>query len=159
MTERKHFKRRVRERARKTGESYTAARRQLRRTEEMMTMEPTTALTLMCSFCHKSNDHIEKLVAGPGVFICDECIALAASIVEAERATARAAHEQPVPLDDRSVDDLLPIFGALAHADDARTHATRRWADALAARGVTDGQMAEAAGITIGQLHDQLARD
>jgi ATP-dependent Clp protease ATP-binding subunit ClpX len=27
-----------------------------------------------CSFCNKTQDQVEKLIAGPGVYICDECI-------------------------------------------------------------------------------------
>lgn len=39
---------------------------------------------LKCSFCGKSQDQVRKLVAGPGVYICDECIDLCAEIVEEE---------------------------------------------------------------------------
>ena len=41
---------------------------------------------LHCSFCGKSQHQVTKLVAGPGVFICDECVDLAHRIVEEERA-------------------------------------------------------------------------
>ena len=37
-----------------------------------------------CSFCGKSQDQVRKLVAGPGVYICDECIELCMEIVEEE---------------------------------------------------------------------------
>ena len=36
---------------------------------------------LSCSFCGKSQDIVKKLVAGPGVYICDECIELCNEIV------------------------------------------------------------------------------
>ena len=36
---------------------------------------------LKCSFCQKSEDEVEKLVAGPDVYICDECVAIAARIM------------------------------------------------------------------------------
>lgn len=39
---------------------------------------------LKCSFCGKSQDQVRKLVAGPGVYICDECIDLCNEIVEEE---------------------------------------------------------------------------
>jgi ATP-dependent Clp protease ATP-binding subunit ClpX len=39
---------------------------------------------LKCSFCGKSQDQVKKLVAGPGVYICDECIELCTEIVEEE---------------------------------------------------------------------------
>ena len=37
-----------------------------------------------CSFCGKSQDSVRKIVAGPGVYICDECVDLCTSIIEAE---------------------------------------------------------------------------
>lgn len=37
-----------------------------------------------CSFCGKSQNSVKKIVAGPGVYICDECISLCKSIVEEE---------------------------------------------------------------------------
>ncbi len=39
---------------------------------------------LKCSFCGKSQEQVRKLVAGPGVYICDECIDLCNEIIEEE---------------------------------------------------------------------------
>ena len=39
---------------------------------------------LKCSFCGKSQEQVRKLVAGPGVYICDECIELCNEIIEEE---------------------------------------------------------------------------
>jgi len=39
---------------------------------------------LKCSFCGKSQKHVKKLIAGPGVYICDECIDLCNEIIEEE---------------------------------------------------------------------------
>ena len=40
--------------------------------------------TLYCSFCGKSQHEVKKLIAGPSVFICDECIDLCNDIVREE---------------------------------------------------------------------------
>jgi ATP-dependent Clp protease ATP-binding subunit ClpX len=40
---------------------------------------------LKCSFCGKSQKQVIKLIAGPGVYICDECIELCVEIVEEEK--------------------------------------------------------------------------
>jgi len=48
---------------------------------------------LKCSFCGKSQDQVRKLVAGPGVYICDECIELCTEIVEEE-----LGHEEELDL-------------------------------------------------------------
>jgi ATP-dependent protease Clp ATPase subunit len=45
---------------------------------------------LACSFCGKSADEVTKLVAGPRVFICDECVASAARIMESHDGSAAA---------------------------------------------------------------------
>jgi ATP-dependent protease Clp ATPase subunit len=37
-----------------------------------------------CSFCGKRNEQVEKMIAGPGVYICDECIELCNEIIEEE---------------------------------------------------------------------------
>ncbi len=62
--------------------------------------------TMRCSFCGKTQRQVRKLIAGPGVFICDECIELCDRILEEElgerparaldediEAAARAARE------------------------------------------------------------------
>ena len=39
---------------------------------------------LLCSFCGKSQDEVKKLIAGPSVYICDECIQLCTEIIVEE---------------------------------------------------------------------------
>jgi ATP-dependent protease Clp ATPase subunit len=39
---------------------------------------------LVCSFCGKNKDQVRKLIAGPTVFICDECVDLCNDIIEEE---------------------------------------------------------------------------
>jgi hypothetical protein len=39
------------------------------------------SVTSSCSFCLKSSDEVARLVAGPGVFICDECVDLCRQII------------------------------------------------------------------------------
>jgi ATP-dependent Clp protease ATP-binding subunit ClpX len=43
-----------------------------------------TSDLLKCSFCGKSQKQVKKLIAGPGVYICDECIELCNEIIEEE---------------------------------------------------------------------------
>ena len=37
---------------------------------------------LRCSFCNKTQDQVRKLIAGPNVYICDECVDICAEIVD-----------------------------------------------------------------------------
>ncbi|HPV02190.1 MAG TPA: ClpX C4-type zinc finger protein, partial [Clostridiales bacterium] len=48
---------------------------------------------LKCSFCGKTQDQVKRLVAGPGVYICDECIELCSEIIEEEFDEIRADAE------------------------------------------------------------------
>ena len=39
---------------------------------------------LRCSFCNKTQDQVKKLIAGPGAYICDECVTICSDIIEEE---------------------------------------------------------------------------
>jgi len=54
---------------------------------------------LLCSFCGKSQRQVKKLIAGPGVYICDECIELCNDIIaeEASREAECATSSVPKP--------------------------------------------------------------
>ena len=56
---------------------------------------------LLCSFCGKSQDEVKKLIAGPSVYICDECIQLCNEII---------AEEYGQEDEDESEDGLLKPF-------------------------------------------------
>ena len=45
----------------------------------------STPRNVRCSFCGKTQDSVKKIIAGPGVYICDECVDLCTSIIEAEQ--------------------------------------------------------------------------
>ena len=64
-----------------------------------------------CSFCGKSQDQVRKLIAGQGVYICDECITLCREIVDEEfmeSPKARAAGQKiPIP---RRINEILDSY-------------------------------------------------
>jgi len=64
---------------------------------------------LKCSFCGKSQKQVKKLIAGPGVYICDECIELCNEIIEEELAEATEVGmvELPKP---REIFDFLEQY-------------------------------------------------
>ena len=49
-----------------------------------------------CSFCGKPRSEVKKLIAGPNVYICNECVELCREIVEEDMASERAANAAPV---------------------------------------------------------------
>lgn len=40
--------------------------------------------SIRCSFCGKTQEGVDKIIAGPGVYICNECIKVCSSIIEGE---------------------------------------------------------------------------
>lgn len=99
-----------------------------------------------CSFCGKPEAELAKLIAGPGVNICNECVDLAASIV---------AEYRPGPIELR-----MPMWGELTDAEmlerlprvatvaDQVEADLRMWVTELRRRGVTWARIGEALGIT-----------
>jgi len=52
---------------------------------------------LYCSFCGKSQHEVRKLIAGPTVFICDECVELCMDIIKEENKSSLVKHQDGVP--------------------------------------------------------------
>ncbi len=76
-----------------------------------MNKEKNAYGTLCCSFCGKSQKEVKKLIAGPGVYICDECIELCNDIIAEEREREESSKVQlsvPKPVDIKSfLDDYV----------------------------------------------------
>src|SRR5438046_4844919 len=71
---------------------------------------------LYCSFCGKSQHEVRKLIAGPSVFICDECIELCNDIIREESAADKggkpAKAELPTPREMGFGGRAAPVGGA-----------------------------------------------
>ena len=52
---------------------------------------------IYCSFCGKSQQEVRKVIAGPNVFICDECVEMCANVVDKERTPALVTPRNEVP--------------------------------------------------------------
>jgi ATP-dependent Clp protease ATP-binding subunit ClpX len=67
---------------------------------------------LKCSFCGKTQEQVKRLVAGPGVYICDECIELCSEIIEEEFEEVKAdieLNDIPKPKDIKEILDQYVI--------------------------------------------------
>lgn len=124
-------------------------------TEPTGTTERSAVAT--CSFCMKPNTEVGALVAGPGVFICNECVDLCAQIIAAKDDTAEGKDDTgegknvPSPTfwerfqDVDSVLDILPKAAAAgAQVEDNLTQLVRR----ARALGATWAKIGEALGMT-----------
>ena len=62
---------------------------------------------IRCSFCGKSEDQVQKIVAGPGVYICNECVDLCKKIIDTElEQEAPDVSDMKVPTPQEIVDQL-----------------------------------------------------
>ena len=64
-----------------------------------------------CSFCGKSQEQVRKLIAGQGVYICDECINLCQEIIEEEMLEAPKAKPSVAKLPNPATDDEAKTDG------------------------------------------------
>jgi ClpX C4-type zinc finger len=74
--------------------------------------------TLYCSFCGKSQQEVRKLIAGPTVFICDECVELCKDIMQEENKSSLTKSRDGIP----NPKEIFPMLGCLA--PDCRTSLT-----------------------------------
>ena len=121
---------------------------------------PRTATpeALCCSFCTKSQFDVVKMVAGPGVLICNECIDLCNQIIaeEANRKDSSAddaaqSTDAPPALkawDGLSDDDLLGEMVRAHAAHQNVDRAVKRHVTALRDRGVSWARIGDALGMT-----------
>jgi hypothetical protein len=151
MTTRKHLKRRVRLRAAQTGEPYATALRSIRQQQENR-MPSTTAtrpdVVASCSFCGKPSTAVQRLVAGPGVYICNECVRLSAAIIEdADQSTPEERSQWRSQYYDRSTDDILAMLPALMRSAGLVERELAGWVSRLRERGADWQVIADAAGL------------
>ncbi len=101
---------------------------------------------LWCSFCGKLHTEVDKLVAGPGVHICNGCVALAATVIDQYR---DKPHEFRLPvwesLSDQQMLDHVPRMAVVAQQVETTL---RSWVLELRRRGVTWAKIGAALGIT-----------
>jgi hypothetical protein len=98
--------------------------------------------TVCCSFCSKEKEAVAKLIAGPGVYICNECVDLCNHILA----------ELPVPKisgwSDRPDDELLAKLARVQAVVSQVDAAVHDHVDILRARGVSWTRIGEALGVS-----------
>ena len=97
--------------------------------------------TLSCSFCTKDKDSVAKLVAGPGVYICNECIDLCTQILTMEPPPQTPLAQQP---DDELLASLTRVQAAVPQLDAA----LHDHVDLLRSRGVSWTRIGAALGVS-----------
>ena len=90
------------------------------------TRDAATAVQVRCSFCAKPGSEVEKVIAGPGVYICNQCVGLCNDILENERRKPKEPKEPKAQLaawDESMTDEqilgLLPRIAAVGAQTEA----------------------------------------
>jgi hypothetical protein len=97
---------------------------------------------LYCSFCRRDQDAVEKLVAGPGVYICDACVGACNRILDGKPAPPFPGFEA------LAEEDLLRTLRPSAAAVDAVRDVLQEHVDLLRARGVSWTRIGDALDIS-----------
>jgi ClpX C4-type zinc finger protein len=109
----------------------------------------TAALEVNCSFCAKPSSAVAKVIAGPGVYICNECVRLCNDIlVQEQRASSPPGTQLPAreeAMTDEEILSLLPRIASVSAQTDA---SLQRLVTALRARAVTWARIGAALQIT-----------
>lgn len=98
--------------------------------------------TVRCSFCGRDKEQVERLIAGPGSYICDRCVRLCDMILAGEGITSF-----PTPADQND-EALLATTVALNASRRQVDDALATYVRELRGRGVTWAQLGEALGIS-----------
>lgn len=100
-------------------------------------------ITLFCSFCHKPHTEVSKLVAGPGVYICDACIGLAV-----EQAKVPYTGKGFAGWQDQPSENLLKMLKPSTWTLDAVRDDLQTKIDVLRKREISWAEIGEALGIS-----------
>ena len=117
--------------------------------------------TLYCSFCGKSQHEVHKLIAGPTVFICDECVELCMDIIREEHKTNLVRSRDGVPTPSEIFQVLNDYVIGQAHAKRVLAvavhnhykrlaHGSRSSADATLSSANTDVELAKSNILLVG---------
>ena len=87
------------------------------------TQAATTTIQVRCSFCAKPSSDVQKVIAGPGVYICNECVGLCNDILRAEQLKPSDPGTQlpgwEATMTDEQILDLLPRIAAVGAQTEA----------------------------------------
>ncbi|GAB1821169.1 ClpX C4-type zinc finger protein [Herbidospora sp. RD11066] len=115
-----------------------------------MASPETVATRIRCSFCGKADAEVNRIVAGPGVYICDGCVGLAATVIdESAKITDEGLTKPKLPMwNSLSDEEMLGHIPRVAAHINAAEADLATWVRELRRRGVTWTKLGEALGIT-----------
>lgn len=108
----------------------------------MAKVKAKARVLLYCTFCRRDSETVQKLIAGPGIYICDACVAECSRILDGAPAVSFPGWAA------LSDDDLLASLRPAAAAVDGVEQSVRDQVAVLRERGVTWARIGEALGVS-----------
>jgi hypothetical protein len=108
--------------------------------------------THRCSFCGKDQGDVEHLIAGPGSYICDECVDLCVAVIAGRSGEFRSLDERT---DDELLEDTARIAASRDQVDEAVADRVRR----LRERRVTWARIGQSLGISRQSAWERFSTD
>jgi ClpX C4-type zinc finger len=107
------------------------------------------ALQVNCSFCAKPSSAVAKVVAGPGVYICNECIQLCNDILtEEQQAPSPPGTQLPAREEAMTDEEILALLPRIASVSAQTDASLQRLVTVLRGRGVTWARIGAALQVT-----------
>jgi ClpX C4-type zinc finger len=107
-----------------------------------------TTTTVSCSFCGKDDKTVRKMIAGPGVYICDGCVGLCVTILDDDAAAPQPGRPRLPVWDTMSTDEMLAYVPRIAAVADQVEGGLRDGVRELRMRDVTWERIGTALGVT-----------
>ena len=106
------------------------------------------ALQVNCSFCTKPSSAVAKVIAGPGVYICNECIQLCNDILDQEQQASSPGTQLPAREEAMTDEEILALLPRIASVSEQTDASLQRLVTVLRSRGVTWARIGAALQIT-----------
>ena len=118
-----------------------------------MIAEPAAAAAIACSFCAKAAPEVAKIIAGPGIYICDECVRLCNEILDsaADRPDTQPDAGPPAELtywQAMTDEELLAQLPKIARVADQVEGSLTTWVRRTRSRGVSWARIGAALDMT-----------
>lgn len=116
-------------------------------------------MTIRCSFCQRPAPEVDKLIAGPGIYICDQCVNLCHEILAQESQTSGADIAQIPPWQSLTDADLLAKLPRIASVAAQVEGGLQRWVREARRRGSSWADIGKALGMSRQSAWERFSHD
>ena len=112
------------------------------------TQAATAAIEVRCSFCAKPSSEVERVIAGPGIYICNECVGLCGEILRAGQGKPSAPQARLPAWENLTDEQLLEMLPRVAAVGEQTEASLQRLVAILRERRVTWARIGAALQVT-----------